>query len=413
MTLLPTSTAAGLLYYGQGFLIYPSGFPQGSRQTVATPMEYNMIYHDVTLETPDNVRIRAYLMLQREDVPNTKGAYQQTHIYWKSKRKEEGKQLRTTGGTSGSGNSAAKAEKETDADVAEGSAEGIRIDPEMSEHDQEIALSRPTVMIFHANAGNLGHRLPLARLFYDQMRCNVFILSYRGYGLSEGSPSEKGLRIDAQTALDFVREHPLLNEAPLLFYGQSIGGAVAIDLASRNPDAVHALIVENTFTSIPDLIPTVMPYLSSVSFLCHQVWPSSTSIAKIPPSKPVLMISGLQDEVVPPSHMKKLWEIVCSQGGMEGVEEQEILPEDGEEVGGKLGERRAERKEGAAESKGVEDNVEKSKDRASNREWRKVRRGVKWWLEFNEGQHNNTCIYREYWREVSAFVKQYTSITSS
>ncbi|KAG9029080.1 hypothetical protein FS837_003640 [Tulasnella sp. UAMH 9824] len=129
--------AAGLLYYGQGFLIYPSGFPQGSRQTVATPMEYNMIYHDVTLETPDKLKIRAYLMLQREDVPNTKGAYQQMHLNWKSKRKEEGKQLRTMSGTFGS-SSSAKAEKE-DGAAAEGSVEeGIRIDPEMSEHDREV-----------------------------------------------------------------------------------------------------------------------------------------------------------------------------------------------------------------------------------------------------------------------------------
>lgn len=371
-----------------------------------------MIYHDVTLETPDKLKIRAYLMLQREDVPNTKGVYQQKRIYWKSKRKEEGKQLRTMSGTFGS-SSAAKDEKE-DGGVVEGSVEeGISIDPEMSEHDQEVALSRPTVMIFHANAGNLGHRLPLARLFYDQMRCNVFMLSYRGYGLSEGSPSEKGLRMDAQAALDFVLEHPLLKETPILLYGQSIGGAVAIDLASRNPDAIHALILENTFTSIPDLIPTVLPYLSSVSFLCHQVWPSSTSIAKIPTSTPILMISGLEDEVVPPIHMKKLWEIICSQGGMEGVEEEEVLPEEGEEAGGRLGERRPERSETTAESKGVEDDAEKSKEKAKDREWRKVRRGAKWWMEFSEGQHNNTCVYREYWREVAAFVKKYTSITSS
>ncbi|KAG8986524.1 hypothetical protein FRB90_003951 [Tulasnella sp. 427] len=374
----------------------------GAALGVAKPMEYNMIYHDVTLQTPDNLKIRAYLMLQREDVPNTQGAYAQPHLHWKSKRKEEGKPTKTT-------SSSAKAEKE-DADVQEGEVEGIAIDPEMTDHDREIATSRPTVLIFHANAGNLGHRLPLARLFYDQMRCNVFMLSYRGYGLSEGSPSEKGLRTDAQAALDFVLEHPLLKETPIIVFGQSIGGAVSIDLASRNPDAIHALILENTFTSIPDLIPTVMPYLSSVSFLCHQVWPSSTSIAKIPPSTPMLMISGLQDELVPPSHMKRLWEIVCSQGGLEGVDEVEVLPEPGEEFGGKLGQRKPER---TVESKGVEDDVEKSKEKAQDREWRKVRRGVKWWLEFNEGMHNSTCIYREYWREVAAFIKQYTSVTRS
>ncbi|KAG8892992.1 hypothetical protein FRC00_011227 [Tulasnella sp. 408] len=124
------------------------------------------------------------------------------------------------------------------------------------------------------------------------------------------------------------------------------------------------------------------------------------------------MISGLQDEVVPPSHMKKLWEIICSQGGMEGVEEEEVLPEEGEE-GGRLGERRPERSETTTESKGVEDDADKSQEKAKDFEWRKIRRGVKWWMEFSEGQHNNTCMYREYWREVAAFVKKYTSVTSS
>ena len=57
-----------------------------------------------------------------------------------------------------------------------------------------------------------GHRLPIAKVFWKNMRCNVLALSYRGYGLSEGSPSEKGLKIDAQTALDHIVSHPLLEK---------------------------------------------------------------------------------------------------------------------------------------------------------------------------------------------------------
>lgn len=56
----------------------------------------------------------------------------------------------------------------------------------------QVARKSPTVIIFHANAGNVGHRLPIAKLFYERMQCNVFMLSYRGYGLSEGKPSEAG-----------------------------------------------------------------------------------------------------------------------------------------------------------------------------------------------------------------------------
>lgn len=76
------------------------------------------------------------------------------------------------------------------------------------------------------------------------------MLSYRGYGKSEGSPTEKGLRIDSQTLLDFVREHEILKDTPLVAYGQSIGGAVAIDLVSRNEDSFSGLMVENTFLSV-------------------------------------------------------------------------------------------------------------------------------------------------------------------
>lgn len=92
-----------------------------------------------------------------------------------------------------------------------------------------------------------GHRLPLASVFYSRFGCNVLMLSYRGYGLSTGSPSESGIRIDAQVALDFIKKHPILKSTLVVLYGQSIGGAVSLDLASRNPKAIHALILENTW----------------------------------------------------------------------------------------------------------------------------------------------------------------------
>lgn len=66
------------------------------------------------------------------------------------------------------------------------------------------------------------------------------MLSYRGYGRSTGEASEKGIRIDAQTALDYIKEHPVLKDTVVVLYGQSIGGAVAIDLASRNSKSVSA-----------------------------------------------------------------------------------------------------------------------------------------------------------------------------
>jgi len=64
------------------------------------------------------------------------------------------------------------------------------------------------------------------------------MLSYRGYGLSTGQASEIGIRIDAQTALDYIKKHPVLKDTVIIAYGQSIGGAVAVDVASRNQKSV-------------------------------------------------------------------------------------------------------------------------------------------------------------------------------
>lgn len=85
------------------------------------------------------------------------------------------------------------------------------------------------------------------------------MLSYRGYGRSSGEPSETGIKVDAQTLMDWLRKHPVLSGTPFVLYGQSIGGAVATFLAAHNPSSVRmcggrrrltlqvrALILENT-----------------------------------------------------------------------------------------------------------------------------------------------------------------------
>ncbi|KAJ2777040.1 bem46 protein, variant [Coemansia javaensis] len=166
----------------------------------------------------------------------------------------------------------------------------------------------PTLIYFHANAGNMGHRLPIAKLMYDRTRCNVFMLSYRGYGLSDGRPSEAGLRTDALTALEFIRSHPLTANTKLVAFGQSLGGAVAIDIVAAHASEFAGLILENTFLSIPKLIPSVLPVLKYVTFLSSEKWHSDSAIQQIA-GVPILFLSGLQDELVPPPHMRKLYEL--------------------------------------------------------------------------------------------------------
>ncbi|ORX52059.1 alpha/beta-hydrolase [Hesseltinella vesiculosa] len=178
--------------------------------------------------------------------------------------------------------------------------------------DPEQAKLAPTVLYFHANAGNMGHRLPIAKIFNLKFKTNVVMLSYRGYGFSEGKPNEKGIQIDSQTLLDYVKEHPILKHTKLVAYGQSIGGAVSIDLVSRNEDAFSGLIVENTFLSIPKLIPSVFPILKYFTVLCHQNWPSEVNIQRIVKT-PVLFLSGGKDELIPSAHMARLHEACGSR----------------------------------------------------------------------------------------------------
>ena len=78
---------------------------------------------------------------------------------------------------------------------------------------------------------------------------------------------------------------------------------------------IHALILENTFTSLPKLVPHALPLLGPLSFLCHQKWDSASKFPLIPRSTPILMLSGVKDEVVPREHMKELWEIATKRQG--------------------------------------------------------------------------------------------------
>ncbi|KAI1757022.1 alpha/beta-hydrolase [Xylaria castorea] len=170
-----------------------------------------------------------------------------------------------------------------------------------------------TVLMFHGNAGNIGHRLPIARMMINSMGCNVFMLEYRGYGLSTGEPDEKGLTLDAQTALDYLRSRAETRSHKLIVYGQSLGGAVSIKLVAKNQQAgdIVGLILENTFTSMRALIPSVVPPARYLTMLCHQIWPSESILPSIT-EVPILFLSGLQDEIVPPVHMRRLYEVTTT-----------------------------------------------------------------------------------------------------
>lgn len=167
-----------------------------------------------------------------------------------------------------------------------------------------------TILMFHGNAGNVGHRLPIGKVLSESLGCEVLMLEYRGYGFSTGTPDERGLAIDAQTALDYIRGRDDLRDTKLVIYGQSLGGAVAIKLVADNQKEhdIAGVILENTFTSIRKLIPTAFPPAKYIARLCHQLWLSDETLPKITASIPFLFLSGEKDEIVPAHMMKTLYE---------------------------------------------------------------------------------------------------------
>ncbi|XP_062390377.1 protein ABHD13 [Sardina pilchardus] len=168
----------------------------------------------------------------------------------------------------------------------------------------------PTILYFHGNAGNIGHRVPNALLMLVNLKAHVVLLDYRGYGKSEGEPSEEGLWRDAEAALDFVMTRPEVDKTKVVLFGRSLGGAVAIRLAAANPHRVAALIVENTFLSIPHMAATLFSFLPvrHLPLWCYRnQFLSYRQVAQC--RMPSLFVSGLSDQLIPPVMMKQLYEL--------------------------------------------------------------------------------------------------------
>lgn len=173
---------------------------------------------------------------------------------------------------------------------------------------QPNSKSVPTLVFFHANAGNMGFRLPNIAQIFRAVDVNIFILSYRGYGDSEGSPNEAGLMIDADTVMKHIfHEREDIDPKKVFLFGRSLGGAVSIYVASKYDDKICGTIVENTFTNISDMVDSVFPVLAPLKpYVLKIDWPSAKRIESI--THPLLLVSGRNDEIVPSSQMDKLFE---------------------------------------------------------------------------------------------------------
>ncbi|MCH7626256.1 MAG: alpha/beta hydrolase [Chloroflexi bacterium] len=164
------------------------------------------------------------------------------------------------------------------------------------------------IIWFHGNAGNIGHRVENLVLMREQLRVSVFLFDYRGYGNSEGAPSEQGLYLDAEAALEYTKTRTGLEaDEGIVYFGRSLGAAVAVELATRYPP--RALVLESPFTSIQGMAQKVYPVVSKVVPLGLVVQSRFDALAKIGQVRtPVMVLHGDQDDMIPIEMGRELFE---------------------------------------------------------------------------------------------------------
>jgi fermentation-respiration switch protein FrsA (DUF1100 family) len=159
-----------------------------------------------------------------------------------------------------------------------------------------------TVIVFNGNAGNRAYRSDLAaRLAAGGMA--VLLFDYRGYGDNPGVPSEEGLALDARAARRYVLSRADVDAHRLVYFGESLGSAVAVRLAGEHP--ARALVLRSPFTSFVDMGRLHYPILP-VRWLLRDRYPSLERIARI--GCPLLVIAGASDTIVPTSQSRRLFE---------------------------------------------------------------------------------------------------------
>ncbi|QDT65585.1 alpha/beta hydrolase [Calycomorphotria hydatis] len=178
--------------------------------------------------------------------------------------------------------------------------------PEGQQH-----LSWPTVLFFHGNAGTVRRWKHIAPRWQDAIGADVFVLDYRGYGQSAGSPSEAGFYQDSRAAYDWLINERKTVPEQLIIAGQSLGGGVAVELAVNVPHA--ALILESTFTSLGDVATHLCPWLP-VRGLMRNWFPSLQRLEGY--DRPLFISHGTADWLIPVDHARELIDAAARPGGL-------------------------------------------------------------------------------------------------
>ena len=185
-------------------------------------------------------------------------------------------------------------------DVSLKSADGIKL------HGWYIPAARAerVVLFLHGNAGNISHRGESIAIF-RRLGLDVFIFDYRGYGGSDGEPSEAGLYQDAAAAWRYLVETRGVSPGNIVVFGRSLGGAVAAQLASRVQPQPGGLILESTLSSARDFAKAAFPLLSRVLVVRYQF----DSVARLAQVRcPVLVLHSPTDEIMPYRLGEKLYQ---------------------------------------------------------------------------------------------------------
>lgn len=161
--------------------------------------------------------------------------------------------------------------------------------------------NRGVILFCHGNAGNISHRLDSLLLFH-RLGFSTLIFDYRGYGRSQGRPSEAGIYLDVEAAWRHLTRERSIAPSQIILFGRSLGAAVAAHQAALHTPA--ALIIESCFTSVPEMAAELYPFLP-VRLLCRLRYNVLQQLQQV--SCPVLVLHSPEDEIIPFRHGRALY----------------------------------------------------------------------------------------------------------